>query len=67
MKGKVKWFQKKKGIGFIIPEDNSSDVFIHYSNIVGDGFKILNQDDEVSFDLVNLGKGPIAQNIIKIN
>jgi len=66
MKGKVKWFQKKKGIGFIIPEDNSQDVFIHYSNIVGDGFKILNQDDEVSFDLVNLGKGPIAQNIIKI-
>ncbi len=66
MKGKVKWFQKKKGIGFIIPEDNSPDVFIHYSNIIGEGYKVLNQDDEVTFDLVNLGKGPIAQNIIKI-
>ncbi len=66
MKGKVKWFQKKKGIGFIVPEDGSPDVFVHYSHIVSEGFKLLNPDDEVSFELVDSDKGPIAHNIIKI-
>lgn len=66
MKGKVKWFQKKKGIGFIIPEDGSPDVFIHYSHINGDGFKLLNPEDEVTFELINSDKGPIAHNILKI-
>jgi CspA family cold shock protein len=65
-KGKVKWFNKKKGIGFIVPESNSQEVFVHYTNIVGEGYKNLEQDDVVEFDLEDTDKGPLAKNIKKI-
>ena len=65
-KGKVKWFNKKKGIGFIFSDNNSSDIFIHYSNIVAEGYKVLEENDEVFFELEDSEKGLIAKNIKKI-
>lgn len=65
-KGKVKWFNKKKGIGFISSNKNSGDIFIHYSNIIGEGYKSLEEDDEVFYILEDSEKGPIAKNIKKI-
>ena len=49
--GKVKWFDNKKGFGFIA-QNSGQDVFVHHSSIVGTGFKTLNEGDEVSFDVV---------------
>ena len=54
--GKVKWFDNKKGFGFIA-QDSGQDVFVHHSSIVGTGFKTLNEGDEVSFDVVPSDKG----------
>tara|TARA_Y100000588_G_scaffold23752_1_gene23788 strand:- start:22066 stop:22269 length:204 start_codon:yes stop_codon:yes gene_type:complete len=65
-KGKVKWFNKKKGIGFIFSNNNSGDIFIHYSNIIGEGYKVLEENDEVFYELEDSEKGPIAKNIKKI-
>jgi CspA family cold shock protein len=64
-KGTVKWFNETKGFGFIT-QDNGTDVFAHYSAIQGDGFKTLNDGDQVSFDVIDGDKGPKAQNIVKI-
>jgi CspA family cold shock protein len=63
--GTVKWFYESKGFGFIT-QDNGTDVFAHFSAIQGEGFKTLNEGDEVSFDVVDGDKGPRAQNIVKI-
>lgn len=60
--GKVKWFDVKKGFGFIAQE-SGKDVFVHYRSIVGAGFKVLNEGDEVSFDLVTGEKGFKAENV----
>ncbi len=62
--GKVKWFNESKGFGFITAEDNT-DVFVHYSSIQGDGFKVLVEDDSVSFEIEDGPKGPKAVNVIK--
>jgi len=62
-KGKVKWFDEKKGIGFII-RDEGTDVFVHYSGISGDGFKTLKEGQEVEFEVVTADKGDQAQNIV---
>ena len=60
--GKVKWFDNKKGFGFIAQE-SGQDVFVHHSGISGNGFKVLNVGDVVTFDIVPSEKGPKAQNV----
>ncbi len=64
MKGTVKWFDVKKGFGFIQQEDGS-DVFVHYSNISGNGFKVLEDGESVEFEVVEGDKGLQAQNVVK--
>ncbi len=60
--GKVKWFDNKKGFGFIA-EESGRDIFVHHTSILGTGFKILNEGDEVVFDVVPGEKGFKAQNV----
>ena len=62
--GKVKWFNPKKGYGFISTTDGR-DIFVHYSNISGDGYKSLNQGDTVKFDIVDGEKGLRAENVVR--
>jgi CspA family cold shock protein len=64
--GKVKWFNDAKGYGFITPDDGSKDLFIHFSNIAGDGFKSLQEGDSVSFDERAGAKGPEAINVTAV-
>ncbi len=61
-KGKVKWFDTKKGFGFI-QSDEGDDVFVHYTNIQSEGFKTLEQGQDVTFELVEGKKGPQAANV----
>ncbi len=63
--GTVKWFNESKGFGFITQDDGGPDVFAHYSEIQGDGFKSLIEGDKVSFDVIEGDKGPKATNIVK--
>ncbi|MBM4636008.1 cold shock domain-containing protein [Rhodococcus hoagii] len=56
--GTVKWFNAEKGFGFIAPEDGSADVFAHYSEIQGGGFRSLDENQRVSYDLGQGAKGP---------
>jgi CspA family cold shock protein len=65
IKGKVKWFNNVKGYGFITRDDGEGDVFVHYSGIKKDGFKTLDEDNEVEFDLEPNEKGEKAVNVIK--
>ena len=65
MKGTVKWFNAKKGLGFI-SDENGNDVFVHFSALQMDGFKVLDEGEEVEFDVVNGEKGPQASNVVKI-
>jgi CspA family cold shock protein len=60
--GKVKWFDNKKGFGFIA-QDSGQDVFVHHTSIVGSGFKTLNEGEEVNFEVISSDKGPKAQNV----
>ncbi|HHT9118169.1 MAG TPA: cold shock domain-containing protein [Candidatus Hypogeohydataceae bacterium YC38] len=62
--GKVKWFDAKKGFGFI-EHEGGKDVFVHYSSISGDGFRTLEDGEKVEFDLVESAKGLQAQNVTK--
>ena len=64
--GTVKWFNEKKGYGFIVPDGEDQDVFVHYSAIQSDGFKTLAEGDKVSFDTEEGPKGPKAINVVKI-
>jgi CspA family cold shock protein len=63
--GTVKWFNSEKGYGFIAPDDGSADVFAHYSEIAsqGGGFRNLDENQKVEYDLANGPKGPQASNI----
>jgi CspA family cold shock protein len=64
--GRVKWFNEKKGYGFIESQDQG-DVFVHFSGIVGDGFKTLNEGDNVSFEVERGSKGPQAVNVRRLS
>ena len=61
-KGKVKWFNEKKGFGFIV-DDSNNDLFVHYSKIVGDGFRSLREGEAVEYDIEQGPKGPTAINV----
>ena len=63
--GTVKWFNDKKGFGFITAEDGT-DVFVHHTSIQGNGFKSLAEGDKVSFDIEEGQKGPKAINVVKL-
>lgn len=65
--GKVKWFSSEKGFGFIEQGDGSSDVFVHFSAIQGDGYRNLNEGDEVEFDVEQGQKGLQASNVSVTN
>ncbi|BDZ42242.1 cold-shock protein [Paraoerskovia sediminicola] len=61
--GIVKWFNAEKGFGFIAPEDGSADVFAHYSAIQTQGYRTLEENQRVEFDVTQGPKGPQAENI----
>ena len=65
MKGTVKWFNNQKGYGFI-SDETGNDVFVHYSGLVGDGFKSLDEGQAVEFDVQQGAKGPQAVNVVKL-
>lgn len=62
--GTVKWFNNKKGYGFI-NEENGRDIFVHFSSITMDGYKTLNEGDNVTFDIEESARGPEAKNVRK--
>ena len=62
--GTVKWFNDAKGFGFI-EQDNGPDVFVHFSEVQGDGFKSLAEGDRVSFEITDGQKGPQAASVVK--
>lgn len=64
--GKVKWFNAEKGYGFI-EADDGGDVFVHYTAILGDGYKTLDEGEEVSFDIEEGDRGPQAVNVQKLS
>ncbi|RKD27310.1 cold shock protein (beta-ribbon, CspA family) [Caminicella sporogenes DSM 14501] len=65
MKGKVKWFNSEKGYGFITGEDGN-DVFVHYTAIQQQGFRTLEENQEVEFEVVEGEKGPQAAQVVKL-
>ena len=62
-RGKVKWFSDEKGFGFIVPEGGGSDLFVHFSNIAGEGHRTLHEDQEVEYEEASGRKGPEAVNV----
>jgi CspA family cold shock protein len=63
--GTVKWFNSEKGYGFIQTE-SGNDVFVHFSAIVGEGYKTLDEGQQVQFDVVQGNRGPQAENVVKL-
>lgn len=64
--GIIKWFDNKKGFGFIAPEAGGQDIFVHFSAIEGDGFKTLQEGDKVEFEVAQSGKGLRAEKVTKV-
>jgi cold shock protein len=65
MTGKVKWFNAEKGFGFI-ERDGGDDVFVHFSAIQSEGFKSLDEGQDVEFEIVDGDRGPQAANVVKL-
>ncbi|HVB28118.1 MAG TPA: cold-shock protein [Mycobacteriales bacterium] len=61
--GTVKWFNAEKGFGFITPDGGGADVFVHFSAIAGSGYRSLNENQRVEFDVTQGQKGPQAENV----
>ena len=64
--GKVKWFNDKKGFGFIEPEGGGEDVFVHHTSIDADGYRTLTEGEKVEFEVVQGPKGKQARNVCKL-
>ena len=64
--GKVKWFNQEKGFGFITADEDSKDIFVHFSAIQVDGFKTLEEGQVVEFNVVESDRGPQAQNVVAL-
>ena len=62
--GTVKWFNPRKGYGFVVPDDGSEDLFVHHSEIKMDGFATLNEGQKVEYEIGEGQKGPCATNVI---
>ena len=65
-KGTVKWFNATKGYGFITNSENGEDVFVHFSGIVADGYKTLEEGQSVTFDITEGNRGPQATNVVGV-
>ncbi len=65
-KGRVKWFNDRKGFGFIEGGNEGKDVFVHYSRIEGEGFKTLAKGQEVEYDVFDTPQGPQASRVVKL-
>ncbi|MGH3096827.1 MAG: cold-shock protein [Streptosporangiales bacterium] len=61
--GSVKWFNSEKGYGFIAPDGGGADVFVHFSAIAADGYRSLDDDQRVEFEVTQGAKGPQAENV----
>ncbi|HSK99075.1 MAG TPA: cold-shock protein [Rubrobacteraceae bacterium] len=61
--GTVKWFSEEKGFGFISPDEGSEDLFVHYSGIVGNGFRSLDEGSKVTYEVTQGKKGMQAENV----
>jgi len=66
LQGVVKWFSAEKGYGFITRDDGEGDVFVHYTAILEDGYRTLEEGQRVSFEVVQGTKGPQAKNVVKL-
>ena len=64
--GTVKWFNDAKGYGFIAPDEGSKDLFVHFSNIAGEGFKSLTEGSRVEYEAREGTKGPEATNVAQV-
>jgi CspA family cold shock protein len=62
--GKVKWFNDKKGFGFIVPDDGGAELFVHYSDIQSQGYARLEEGQSVEFEVGEGRKGPCAKNVV---
>ncbi|MCF6457361.1 MULTISPECIES: transcription antiterminator/RNA stability regulator CspE [Pseudoalteromonas] len=64
--GVVKWFNQEKGFGFVTPTDGGKDVFVHFRSIVSDGYKSLDEGQQVQFSVEQGPKGPQASNVVAL-